>query len=141
MIRLLLIIMLSYKIKKVKAINFLNIKTSLGTVFLLAVPAHYASAATTGDITGLSTQVVFAITIIVGIIFGLILTRVAAENRQAKGKMFSTKVKGHGELNPNEILNELQGLSGSARSQKKAAMAISNLLEEKVDEKTTIVKQ
>ena len=72
-------------------------------LFLLASPYH-AWAATADNITGLSTQVVFIITIIVSIIFGLILTRVAAENRQAKGRIFNTKSKGRGELNPDEIL-------------------------------------
>ncbi|MCK4881687.1 MAG: PAS domain S-box protein, partial [Candidatus Omnitrophica bacterium] len=75
------------------------------------------------------------------IIFGLILTRVASENRQAKGRMLVTKNKNRGELNPDEILQELKGLSGSAKNQKKAAMTISNLLAEKVEEKVTAVKQ
>ena len=111
------------------------------TLLLLTIPIHRALAVTADSITGLSTQVVFAITIIVSIIFGLILTRVATENRQAKGRMFVTKSKGSGELSPDEILQELQGLSGSAKSQKKAAMAISSLLDQKVGEKVTIVKQ
>ncbi len=118
-----------------------TIKMSLTTASLLLLPIQPVWAATADKITGLSTQVVFIITIVVSIIFGLILTRVAAENRQAKGRMFTTKSKGRGELNPDEILNELKDLSGSAKSQKKAAMAISTLLEEKVDEKVTIVKQ
>lgn len=118
-----------------------TIKISLSVASLLLLSVHPVLAANADNITGLSTQVVFIITIIVSIIFGLILTRVAAENRQAKGRMFATKAKGRGELDPNEVLQELKGLSGSAKNQKKAAMAISSLLEEKVDEKMTIVKQ
>jgi len=43
--------------------------------------------------------------------------------------------------NPYEILEELKELSGSGKKQKKVAMAISSLLDEKVDEKVTLVKQ
>jgi len=118
-----------------------TIKTSLITAILLTISTPYAVAATADSITGLSTQVVFGITIFVGIIFALILAHVAAENRQAKGNIISTQEKKLGELDPNEILEELKGLSGSAKNQKKAAMAISSLLDEKVEEKTTIVKQ
>lgn len=109
---------------------------------LLLLPVQPALAAHhTDNITGLSTQVVFIITIIVSIIFGLILTRVASENRQAKGRMLVTKNKNRGELNPDEILQELKGLSGSAKNQKKAAMTISSLLKGKIEEKVTTVKQ
>ena len=109
---------------------------------LLLLPVQPALAAHhTDNITGLSTQVVFIITIIVSIIFGLILTRVASENRQAKGRMLVTKTKNRGELNPDEILQELKGLSGSAKNQKKAAMTISSLLKGKIEEKVTTVKQ
>ena len=110
----------------------------LCAVFFLVDQAWSSTGET---ITGLSTQVVFTITIIVSILFGLILTRFAAEKSQAKGRMFATKSRGQGELSPDEVLNELKGLSGSARSQKKAAMAISSLLEQKVDERMTVVKQ
>ena len=92
-----------------------TIKISLSVASLLLLSVHPVLAANADNITGLSTQVVFIITIIVSIIFGLILTRVAAENRQAKGRMFATKAKGRGELDPNEVLQELKGLSGSAK--------------------------
>ncbi|MCK5083966.1 MAG: hypothetical protein KAR31_13745, partial [Candidatus Omnitrophica bacterium] len=85
---------------------------SLTTASLLLLPVQPVWALTADKITGLSTNVVFIITIIVSIIFGLILARVAAENRQAKGRMLVTKTKNRGELNPNEILQELKGLSG-----------------------------
>lgn len=115
---------------------------SLAVFFLFLASPYDALATTTADsITGLSTHVVLAITVVVGIVFGLILWRVAAENRQAKGQMFSTRSKGRGDLSPDEVLQELRGLSGSAKNQKKAAMAISSLLDEKVDEKVTVVKQ
>ncbi|HQP11062.1 MAG TPA: hypothetical protein PKV41_06760, partial [Candidatus Omnitrophota bacterium] len=97
-----------------------TIRLALLTASLIIVLLPYAFAATADSITGLSTQVVFTITIIVSIIFGLILTRVAAESRQAKGQIFTTKSKGQGELSPDEILQELKGLSGSAKDQKKA---------------------
>lgn len=113
----------------------------LVTLFVVWFPIHSAWAETADSITGLSTQVVFIITVVVSIVFGLLLTRIAAENRQAKGRIFETKSKGRGELNPDEVLQELKGLSGSARKQKKAAMAISGLLEEKVEEKIGLVKQ
>jgi len=116
-------------------------RTGLLAVFFFLAITHPALASTASDITGLSTPVVFTITIIVGIIFSLILTRVAAENRQAKGRLISSKSKTPGELNPDDVLNELKGLSGSAKKQKKAAMAISGLLEEKVEEKMAVVKQ
>lgn len=116
------------------------IKLTLAFCCLSLLSIQPVSAATAEKITGLSTQVVFVITIIVSIIFGFILTRIAAENRQARGKMFVTKSKGQGELNPDEVLQELQHLSGSAKNQKKAAMAISDLLEEKVEEKVGMVK-
>ncbi len=114
---------------------------SLTTASLLLLPVQPVWALTADKITGLSTNVVFIITIIVSIIFGLILARVAAENRQAKGRMLVTKTKNRGELNPNEILQELKGLSGSAKNQKKAAVALSSLLDEKVKEKVTSVRQ
>ncbi|MBN1870249.1 MAG: PAS domain S-box protein [Candidatus Omnitrophica bacterium] len=117
------------------------IKIPLVMTFLFLFFARPLLAAGAENITGLSTQVVFIITIVVSIVFGLILTRIAAETRQAKGKIFTTKAKGRGELDPDEVLRELKNLSGSARSQKKAAMAISSLLEEKVEEKVTVVKQ
>jgi len=118
-----------------------TIRLALLTASLIIVLLPYAFAATADSITGLSTQVVFTITIIVSIIFGLILTRVAAESRQAKGQIFTTKSKGQGELSPDEILQELKGLSGSAKDQKKAAMAISSLLDEKVEERVTVAKR
>ena len=93
-----------------------TISLNLITLLFLTLPTHRVCAATAENITGLSTQVVYVITAIVSIIFGLILTRVAAENRQAKGQMFATKSKGHGELNPDEILQELQGLSEIGRA-------------------------
>ncbi len=118
-----------------------TIYINLAVLLFIAPPISYAAASTADNITGLSTQVVFIITIIVSVVFGLILTRVAAESRQAKGQMFATKSGGRGELSPDEILQELKGLSGSAKNQKKAAMAISSLLDEKVDKKVTIAKQ
>lgn len=106
-----------------------------------AFHASSAAAATADKITGLSTQVVFGITILVSIIFALILAHVAAENRQAKGNIISAKINKTGNIDPNEIIQELKGLSGSARVQKKTAMAISSLLEAKVEQKIGIVKQ
>lgn len=107
-------------------------------IFLLL---DYSSAlAAVDNITGLSTQVVFILTIIVGIVVALILWHVAAENRQAKGKIISSKTK-PGELDPDDIYQELKILSGSTKSHKKAAMAISSLLEEKVEEKVSVVKR
>jgi PAS domain S-box-containing protein len=92
------------------------------------------------SVTGLSTQVVFVITVIVSIIIALILSHVANENRQAKGKIIVSRSK-PGEIEPDEIFQELKGLSGSAKNQKKAATAISNLLENKVEEKVSVVRK
>jgi len=99
-----------------------------------------AAAATTDSVTGLSSRIIFIITIIVGIIVALILGHVAAENRQAKRKIIDSKSK-PGEIDPDEIFQELKGLSGSTKNQKNTAMAISNLLDSKVEEKVTIVKK
>jgi len=115
------------------------IKAGLLTIFFLTMTASVALARNAGA-TGLSSQVVFIITIIVGIFMALILAHVASENRQAKGKIIISKTK-PGEIDPNEIFQELSSLPGSAKNQKKAATAISNLLEEKVEEKVTIVKK
>ena len=46
-----------------------------------------------------------------------------------------------GEIDPDEIFQELKSLSGSSKHQKKTATAISHLLEEKVEEKVTVVKR
>lgn len=110
------------------------------TAVLLVMTASHAAAVTADSITGLSSHVVFAITVIVSIIFSLILGHIANENRQAKAKIIRSKSK-PGELDPNEILDQLKILSGSAKNQKKAAMTISSLLDEKVQEKVTAVKQ
>jgi len=115
------------------------VKASLLITIFLTMTASLALAET-DSITGASSQVVFAITIIVGIAIALILGYIANENRQAKRKIIISKAK-PGEIDPNEIFQELQGLSGSPKHQKKAATSISNLLETKVEEKVTIVKK
>jgi len=115
------------------------LRTSLLTIIFLTMSASLALAET-DSITGLSTKVIFAITIIVGIVIALILGHIANENRQAKAKIIISKVK-PGEIDPNEIFQELQSLPGSPKNQKKAATAISHLLENKVEEKVTIVKK
>lgn len=107
----------------------------------LTFSAPPAAAATADSMADLSTQVVFGITIFVGIVFALILAHIAAQSRQAKGTIISAKTGKHGEIDPNDIVNELKGLSGSVKRQKKAAMAISHLLEKKVEEKITTVKK
>lgn len=116
-----------------------TLKTILLTALFLTITASQALAET-DSITGLSTQVVFAITIIVGIIMALILAHVANESRQAKDKIVTSKTK-PGEIDPNEIFQELKVLSGSAKNQKKAATAISGLLENKIEEKVMVVKE
>ncbi len=118
---------------------FRTAKTSFITLIFLAITTSQAFAKA-DSITGLSTQAVFALTIIVSIIVALILGYVANENRQAKGKIVKFQVQ-PGEIDPNEIFQELKSLSGSTKNQKKAAAAISNLLEEKVEQKVTIVKK
>ncbi len=116
-----------------------SIRVSLLTTVFLTMTASLALARA-NSIAGPSSQVVFAITIIVSIFVALILGHIARENRQAKGKIIISKAQ-PGKIDPEEILQELQSLSGSIKYQKKAATAISNLLEEKVDEKVTIVKK
>ena len=113
---------------------------ALLTHLLLLLTAPPAGAVTADNITGLSTHVVFGIASLVGVILALILVHVANEGRQAKRKIIASHAK-PGEIDPNEILNELLDLSGSKSKQKKAVMAISSLLDEKVDEKVTMVKQ
>jgi len=115
------------------------VRASLLTTIFLTMAASLALAET-DSIIGASSQVVFAITIIVGIVIALILAHVANENRQAKRKIIESKAR-PGEIDPNEIFQELQVLSGSPKNQKKAATAISSLLESKVEEKVTIVKK
>ena len=118
---------------------FRTVRTSFITLIFLVITTSEAFAKA-DSIAGLSTQVVFALTIIVSIVAALILGYVANENRQAKGKIVKFQVQ-PGEIDPNEIFQELKSLSGSTRNQKKAAAAISNLLEKKVEQKVTIVKK
>jgi len=118
---------------------FRTARTSFITLTFLTITTSQAFAKA-DSIAGLSTQVVFALTIIVSIVVALILGHVAKENRQAKGKIVKSQVQ-PGEIDPNEIFQELKSLSGSTKNQKKAAAAISNLLEEKVEQKVTIVKK
>jgi len=107
-------------------------------IFLtITVSQTFAEADT---FTGLSSQVVFIIAIIIGIIVALILGHVANEGRQAKGKIITSEIR-PGELDPNEIFQELKDLSGSTKNHKKAATAISDLFEGKIEEKVTIVKK
>jgi len=115
------------------------VKTGLITAVFLTMTASLAFAES-DLMTDLSTRVIFVITIIVGMIAALILGHIANENRQAKSKIIVAKTK-PGEIDPNEIFQELKGLSGSSKRQKKAATAISSLLKEKVDEKVTVVKK
>jgi len=115
------------------------LKTCLLTALFFILTTSRALAEN-DNITGPSSHVVFAITIIVGIIIALILAHVAKENRQAKSKLIIPKLK-PGEIDPNEIFQELKILSGSSRNQKKAATAISSLLDDKVEEKMTVVKK
>jgi len=118
---------------------FRTVRTSFITLIFLAITTSEAFAKA-DNIAGLSTHVVFAITIIVSIVAALILGYIANENRQAKEKIAKFQAQ-PGEIDPNEIFQELKSLSGSTRNQKKAAAAISNLLEEKVEQKVTIVKK
>jgi len=97
-------------------------------------------ASASDDITGLSSNIIFVITIIVALFIGLILNHVASENRQAKAKLISSNLK-PGELDPNEILQEIKNLSGSAKNQKKVASAITTLLDSKMDQKVSVVKK
>jgi len=106
--------------------------------FIIRSP--FAAGATSDSSTGLSTRVVFSLTIIIGIIIALILAHVATENRQAKSAIIDSISK-PGEIDPDDIYQELKILSGSVKNQKKTAMAISNLLEVKMEEKVTIVKK
>lgn len=117
-----------------------TIKTGLTTIIFFNILSPLAAAANTDTVTGISPQIVFALTIIIGIIIGFILVHVSAENRQAKGKIITSKLN-PGEIDPDEIFQELKDLSGSAKNQKKVAVAISSLLEEKVEQKVTVVKQ
>jgi len=114
-------------------------RTSLLTAIFLIMATSLAFAKT-DSITGLSSQVVFTITIIVSGVIGLVISYIANENRQAKRNIVTMKTK-PGEIDPNEIVQELQGLSGSIKNQKRAATAISSLLEGKVEEKVTAVKK
>jgi PAS domain S-box-containing protein len=111
--------------------------TTVTLLFVIILPAE---AATADNITGLSTHVIFGIASLIGVVLALILVHVANEGQQAKRKIIASHSK-PGEIDPNEILEELKELSGSGKKQKKVAMAISNLLDEKVDEKVTLVKQ
>jgi len=117
-----------------------KLKVAFLTILFITLHTRHALAAAADDITGLSSQVVFAITIIVGIIVAMILGHVANENKQAKQQLVKSKSK-PGEIDPNEIVQELTSLSGSAKNQKKAAVAISGLLDEKVSEKVGMVKK
>jgi len=115
------------------------LRISLITIIFLVLTASVAFAET-DNVTGLSPQVIFALTIIVGVIVALILGHVANENRQASAKIIISKVK-PGEVHPGEIFQELKGLSGSTTNQKKVATSISTLLEGKVEEKVTVVRK
>ncbi len=116
------------------------LRTNFLTGLFLLSFASSSTAAASDNTSGLSAQVVFIITVIVGIVVSLILSHIAAENRQAKSAIIATKAK-PGEIHPDEVFQELRNLSGSAKSQKKTAMVISSLLDEKVSEKVAVVKK
>ena len=116
-----------------------TIKTALTTIMLLDFLSPLAAAAYTNTDTGISPFIVFVITIFISVIIGFIFFHVSAENRQAKSAIIHTQSK-PGEVDHNEIFQELKGLTGSIKNQKRAAVAISNLLEEKVQQKVNTVK-
>jgi len=118
-----------------------TLTTSVLVLTFLILPASYAAAVDPDKITGLSTQVIFSITIIVGIIFALILAHIAAESRAAQRRIVKSKPPPPGEITTDDILDEIKDLSASSQKQKKAAMALSSLLDSKIEEKVGLVKQ
>jgi len=88
-----------------------------------------------------SIKTVFIITIIIGIVMGFMLAGFArrsaylSEHRREKYK------KTYGDTFMPDVLEKISPLSGSIESQKQVAAAVSNLLNQKVEEKVSTLKQ
>ena len=113
----------------IRAIALSAIIEFLNPLFITAALALPSKETT----TVLPTRVALFITIVVGLIFALILVSIARENSKLKKRIEGKKGFAQGVLD-SEILRELRNLSGSDEQRKVAAMIISNLVNERMEE-------
>ncbi len=110
-----------------KAVTALVLASLLWGTVALATPSEEEKE------TGFATNVVYTVTIIVGIFFALGLAVIARQTSEVKGRLSDIKKSSSLSLDP-VIMRELQNLAGSSHRQKETAVVISNLVQEKINQ-------
>jgi PAS domain S-box-containing protein len=110
-----------------KAVTALVLASLLWGTVALAIPYEEEKE------TGFATNVVYTVTIIVGIFLALGLAAIARQTSEVKGRLRDIQKSSSLNLDP-VIMRELQNLAGSSHRQKETAVVISNLLQEKINQ-------
>lgn len=109
------------------------------TVFLWGT-ATFALPYKEKEETGVATNIVYTVTIVIGIFLALGLVAIARQTSEVKSRLSDIGRSSNSTVDP-EIMRELQGLGGSSKHQKEAVVVISNLVREKINQQVDVVKR
>ena len=125
---------------KIQMYRFLT-NTLIG-IFVILTLANLLFAATpdTGMESNITVLVIFAVTIMLAIAFGLILYNMARRDHELKGAGFKKKSANKGSL-ISVISEQIQNLSGSAKSGEELTGVIMNIVNEELETRTNLVKE
>lgn len=107
----------------------------LALALVCAIPAFAAAPFDEEDDgSRLNTQIAYFVTIVIGISLALAMVYIAKQTSELKGRRDRTKKDPAASIEP-EILKEIKNLGVPPRQQKEAAIAISSLVQEKINAK------